>query len=165
MELVIGHQGSKITDDVKVVCSFDNKGYPSIWTFLRPEDDEEQKIHEAETYYTNFPEYNRKYQVMTLSQYEQKEAEVFNASCKQIDYEKYDEMLCVLPPIYINVNVDKKFIICNAFLVSEPLSGIYYHGVVHFRYNDKDYYATKIVDKFSCKVKFETSDLEKIVAE
>ena len=65
--------------------------------------------------------------------------------------------------ITTNLDVDDKFHICNAFMVSEPISLGYYDGVVHFKYENKDYYATKIIDRFGKTVKFETSDLEKIV--
>lgn len=152
-----------VKDNIKVICSFDNKRYPSIWTVLNPNDNVEQKLYEAEHYYNNFPEYNREYEVMTLDEFKHKEVEQFNNSCREISYEEYDDMLCVLPPIYIDLDVDDKFHICNAFMVSEPLTSTYYDGVVHFRYKNKDYYATKIIDRFGKTVKFETSDLEKIV--
>lgn len=155
--------------DKKAIVSIE-KGKFSIYTVLNDnakEEDIQQLIEKANNQYTNFPEYNTKHTCMTLREYYKKREEYYFNSCERCSEEKFNEMLEILPPIWLrssNYKIDFPYKIQNIFAVSEALSGEYHRAFIQY-YNvltKKTMYATKIVDPSKFTTWFNNLDLEKL---
>lgn len=152
-----------IEDDDKVIASIED-GYFGIYTFVKPGQDIQELIDKAEHQFTNFPEYNHKYTCMKYVDYEKAQADYYMQSCRAITEEKYWEMLEVLPPIYIKKDyVVPGYNVLNAFMVSEPLTMLYYDGFIKYLTpKGKVKYATKVICRGDRSTYWTKEDLDKL---
>ena len=113
---------TEVAED-KVIASIENGNF-SIYTFVEEGDNVEELLKKA----------NKKYQCMSYEEYSQKQKDYYMKSCKAVTEENYWEMLEVLPPIYIGKDYSiPGYCVLNAFMVSEPLTLIYYSGYIKYR--------------------------------
>lgn len=147
----------------KVIASIED-GYFSIYTFVKEGQNVEELIYKAEHQFTNLPKYNKKYVCMSYQEYVQKEKEYYMKSCKAVTKEQYWEALEVLPPIYIRDDYRiPGYSVLNAFMVSEPLTTIYYNGYIKYRNKKGEIkYATKIVARGDRSTYWTEQDLDKL---
>lgn len=154
------------TSQDRVIASIEGNNF-SIYTFVKEGDNIDELIHKAETQFTNFPEWNRKYTCMTYDEYWNKQKEHYMKSCKSITEEKYWEMLEVLPPIYIGGDYSiPGYDVLNAFMVSEPLTMYYFGGYIKYRNKKGEIkYATKVIWRGDRKTYWTKQDLDKLEKE
>ena len=148
----------------KVIASIERSPF-SIYTFVKEGDNIEELIQKAQTQFTNFPEWNRKYVCIDYDEYWNLQKQHFmKDSCKAVTEDKYWEMLEVLPPIYIgrDYQVDG-YSILNAFMVSEPLTMYYFDGYIKYRNKKGEIkYATKVLWRGDRTTYWTTEDLDKL---
>lgn len=150
------------TED-KVIASIED-GYLSIYTFVKEGQNVEELIYKAENQFTNMPQYNKKYVCISYQEYLQKEKDYYMQSCKAVTEEQYWEALEVLPPIYIKQDYTiPGYCVLNAFMVSEPLTSIYYSGYIKYRNRAGEIkYATKIIARGDRSTYWNVQDLDKL---
>lgn len=146
---------TEVAED-KVIASIENGNF-SIYTFVKEGDNVEELLKEA----------NKNYQCMSYEEYAQKQKDYYMKSCKAVTEENYWEMLEVLPPIYIGRDYTiPGYCVLNAFMVSEPLTFIYYSGYIKYRNKKgKIKYATKIVARGDRSTYWTEEDLDKLEKE
>lgn len=152
----------KSESDDKVIASIENNDF-SIYTFVKEGDNIEELIKKAETQFSNFPQYNRKYVCIEYDKYLDLQKEYYSKSCRAITEPKYWELLEVLPPIYIREYAIEGYEILNAFMVSEPLTCYYYDGVIKYRNRKGEIkYATKVIWRGDRQTYWTKEDLDNL---
>lgn len=147
----------------KVIASIQD-GYFSIYTFVDEGQDINELIYKAEHQFSNCPQYNKKYVCISYEEYLQKQKDYYMQSCKAVTEEIYWEMFEVLPPIYIKPDYTiPGYCVLNAFMVSEPLTYIYYNGYIKYRNRAGEIkYATKIIARGDRSTYWNEQDLDKL---
>lgn len=155
-----------LEDDTLVIASLDNKSYPSIFSVADPNVALEEQIKRADNFYVNIASYNRKHQAIKFKDYLVKQRKYYDNTVKSISYERYWELLEVLPPIYVDSSHFNSDRVAFMFLVSEPISSTYYTACCKYKRKDGGFaYASKIVDRFDSSSFFNDKELDKLEGE